>query len=135
VELGNLERARTLVNQIRQRASNPAGFVMDGANPAANYRIGLYTAAWTDAGTARLAVRFERRLELGMEGHRFFDLVRWGVAAQVKTAYFAKERVKRTYLTGAAHVSPKNDLFPIPQKAITQSAKDGKPTLVQNTGY
>ena len=135
VELGNLERARTLVNQIRQRAANPAGFVMDGANPAANYRVGLYTAAWTDAATARLAVRFERRLELGMEGHRFFDLVRWGVAAQVKTAYFAKERVKRTYLTGAAHVSPKNDLFPIPQKAITQSAKDGKATLVQNPGY
>ena len=135
VELGNLERARTLVNQIRQRAANPAGFVMDGANPAANYRVGQYTATWTDAATARKAVRFERRLELGMEGHRFFDLVRWGVAAQVKTAYFAKERAKRTYLTGAAHVSPKNDLFPIPQKAITQSAKDGKATLVQNPGY
>jgi hypothetical protein len=135
VELGNLEKARTLVNQIRQRAANPAGFVMDGANPAANYRVGLYTATWTDKTTAQKAVRFERRLELGMEGHRFFDLVRWGVAAQVKTAYFAKERAKRTYLTGAAHASPKNDLFPIPQKAITQSAKDGKPTLVQNPGY
>jgi tetratricopeptide (TPR) repeat protein len=135
VELGGLERARTLVNQIRQRAANPAGFVMDGANPAANYRCGLYTATWTDANTARKAVRFERRLELGTEGHRFFDLVRWGVAAQVKTAYFAKERIKRTYLTGAAHVSPKNDIFPIPAKAITQSAKDGKPTLVQNPGY
>jgi len=135
VELGGLERARTLVNQIRQRAANPAGFVMDGANPAANYRCGLYTATWTDANTARKAVRFERRLELGTEGHRFFDLVRWGVASQVKTAYFAKERIKRTYLTGAAHVSPKNDIFPIPAKAITQSAKDGKPTLVQNPGY
>jgi len=135
VELGGLERARALVNQIRQRAANPAGFVMDGANPAANYRCGLYTATWTDANTARKAVRFERRLELGTEGHRFFDLVRWGVAAQVKTAYFAKERIKRTYLTGAAHVSPKNDIFPIPAKAITQSAKDGKPTLVQNPGY
>lgn len=135
VELGGLERARALVNQVRQRAANPAGFVMDGATPAANYRCGLYTATWTDANTARKAVRFERRIELGTEGHRFFDLVRWGVAAQVKTAYFAKERIKRTYLTGAAHVSPKNDIFPIPAKAITQSAKDGKPTLVQNPGY
>ena len=135
VELGGLERARALVNQVRQRAANPAGFVKDGANNAANYRCGLYTATWTDANTARKAVRFERRLELGTEGHRFFDLVRWGVAAQVKTAYFAKERIKRTYLTGAAHVSPKNDIFPIPAKAITQSAKDGKPTLVQNPGY
>ena len=135
VELGGLERARTLVNQVRQRAANPAGFVMDGANPAANYKIGLYTAAWTDATVARKAVRFERRLELGMEGHRFFDLVRWGVAASVKTAYYAKEKAKRTYLNGATFTAGKNEIFPIPQKAITQSAKDGSPTLKQNPGY
>lgn len=135
VELGGLERARALVNLVRQRAANPAGFVKDGANPAANYRCGLYTATWTDANTARKAVRFERRLELGMEGHRFFDLVRWGVAATTKTAYYAKERAKRTYLTGATFTAGKNEVFPIPAKAITQSAKDGKPTLVQNPGY
>jgi len=135
VELNNLERARALVNQVRQRAANPDGFVKDGGNPAANYRVGLYTAAWTDQGVARKAVRFERRIELGMEGHRFFDLVRWGVAAQEKNAYFARERAKRTYLTGATFTAGKNEIFPLPQKAITQSAKDGTPTLKQNAGY
>lgn len=135
VELGGLEKARALVNLVRQRAANPAGFVMDGANPAANYKIGLYTATWTDATVARKAVRFERRLELGMEGLRFFDIVRWGVAATVKTAYYASDSKRRAYLRGATFTSPKNEVFPIPAKAITQSAKDGVPTLKQNQGY
>ena len=135
VELGNLERARTLVNQVRQRAANPAGFVMDGAAPAANYKIGLYTATWTDQAVARKAVRFERRVELGMEGHRFFDLVRWGVAATEKNAYYAREKAKRSYLNGATFTAGKNEIFPIPAKAITQSAKGGTPTLKQNPGY
>jgi hypothetical protein len=135
VELGNLERARTLVNQVRQRAANPAGFVMDGAAPAANYRIGLYTATWTDQAVARKAVRFERRIELGMEGNRFFDLVRWGVAATEKNAYYAREKAKRSYLNGATFTAGKNEIFPIPAKAITQSAKGGTPTLKQNPGY
>lgn len=137
VELGNLERARTLVNQVRRRAANQADWVRNAANTgfAANYQISEWTAPWTDANTARKAVRFERRLELGMEGHRFFDLVRWGVAASVRNAYIAREGVRRTYLRGAVFTAGKNEIFPIPQKAITQSAKDGSPTLVQNPGY
>jgi hypothetical protein len=137
VETGNLEKARGYVNQIRRRASNPTDFVQNlaGTAPAANYRISEYTAAWTSADVARKAVRFERRIELGMEGHRFFDLVRWGVATEVKNAYFAKEKSKRTYLTGATFTSGKSEIFPLPAKAITQSAKDGKATLVQNPGY
>jgi hypothetical protein len=70
-----------------------------------------------------------------MEGHRFFDLVRWGEAASTKAAYFAKEKAKRTYLAGASFTAGKNEIFPIPAKAITQSAKNGTPTLKQNPGY
>jgi hypothetical protein len=108
---------------------------MDGANPAANYQVGLYTAPWTDKAVATKAVRFERRIELGMEGHRFFDIVRWGVAPQVKNAYYAKDGVRRGYLRTATFVAGKNEVFPLPAKAITQSAKDGVPTLKQNAGY
>jgi starch-binding outer membrane protein, SusD/RagB family len=135
VELGNLEAARKLVNQVRKRAANPAGFVLDGDKPAANYKISEYTAAWTDANVARKAVRHERRIELGMEGHRFFDLVRWGVAQSEKDKYFAKEKTLRPYLGGAKFTTGKSEVFPIPAKALTQSAIDGKPTLKQNPGY
>jgi hypothetical protein len=136
VELNNLEKARGYVNQIRNRAKT-GKYVMklDNSGPAANYVINPYSAAWTDQATARKAVRFERRLELGMEGQRFFDLVRWGVAAAEKNAYYNREKAKRAYLTGATFTTNKNEIFPIPAKAITQSAKDGKPTLVQNPGY
>jgi starch-binding outer membrane protein, SusD/RagB family len=135
VELNNLERARTLVNQIRKRAANPDGFVMDDKKPAANYKVSEYTAAWTDQATARKAVRHERRIELGMEGHRFFDLVRWGIAADEKTKYFTKERTLRSYLVGGKFTAGKSEVFPIPAKAITQSSKDGVATLKQNNGY
>jgi hypothetical protein len=57
------------------------------------------------------------------------------VAAATKNAYFAKEKAKRTYLNGASFTAGKNEVFPLPAKAITQSAKDGAPTLKQNPGY
>ncbi len=148
VELGNLERARALVNEIRTRASNPAGFVpkaTQGAErndftivpgeAAANYEIALYNIPWTDQATARKAVRFETRLEFAMEGHRFFDLQRWGVASQVLTAYLASEKNDRQYLAGKTFTANKNEYYPIPIQAIDRSIKEGVPTLTQDPAY
>jgi len=132
VELGNLEKAREYVNMVRTRASNPAGFVMNGAAPAANYVINIYATAWTDATVARNAVRFERKLELSGEGHRFFDLVRWGVAATTLNAYLAYERTKvsASPFLGASFEAGKAEYMPIPQVEM-----DILKGLTQNPGY
>lgn len=148
VELGNLERARDLVNIIRTRAANPNGFVsraIQGAErnsftvmegePAANYVINTYDAPWTDPDVARKAVRMETRLEFAMEGHRYFDLQRWGIAAEVMTAYLQVERTKRTYLSNAQFVKGVHEYFPVPLEAIERSFKDGAPTLVQDPAF
>ena len=130
------ERARDLGNMLRQRADNPAGFVKraDGS-AAANYVIGLYNAPWTDQNTARKAVRFERRLELCMEGYRVFDLVRWGIAESEKNWYFSIDSLKRTYMTNAKVIAGKNEYYPIPVRAIVLSSINGVEQLKQNPGY
>jgi len=135
VELGNLEAARALVNQVRARAANSAYWVMeyDGSAPAANYVISEYTAPWTDANTARAAVRMERKLELSGEGHRFFDLVRWGIAASALNDYLSYEsQYLVTKFGGASFTTGKNEYYPIPQSQIDIQ---GSEVLSQNPGY
>jgi hypothetical protein len=61
------------------------------------------------------AIKTERRIELAGEGHRFFDLVRWGDAA--------------TVLAGRGFKAGKNEVFPIPAQEL-QGTK-----LTQNAGY
>lgn len=131
VELGNLVKAKDLINIVRARAANPISWVQGST---ANYKIGLY-AAFASQDEARTAVRFERRLELAMEGHRFFDLVRWGIAATTLNAYVTKEKTLRSYLNAAVFKAGKNEYFPIPQGEIDQSQVAGAATLTQNPGY
>lgn len=136
VEAGSLEKAREYVNMLRVRAKNPDGFVKNpDGTPAANYVINEYTTAWTDKDQARKLVRFERRLELAMEGHRFFDLVRWGVAAETINKYLEVEKDKREYLRGASFTPGVSEYFPIPEQQIILSSISGVPTLKQNPGY
>ncbi|WP_410896809.1 RagB/SusD family nutrient uptake outer membrane protein [Pontibacter sp. E15-1] len=133
---GDLEKARELVNQVRSRAANPDGFVkMSDGSPAANYVINTYNTPFASKEEALKAVQFETRLEFGMEGHRFFDLVRWGIADEVLNTYVAKEQQKRIYLKGATFTKGKNDYFPIPQQEIINSTVAGENTLAQNPGY
>jgi hypothetical protein len=108
--------ALDIVNQIRRRAANEM-VTKDDGTPAATYVVKEYTS-FPSQDYARRAVRFERRLELALEGHRFFDLVRWDVAAETLNTYLTKEKVKRTYLQGAAFTKGKNEYFPIPQAQI-----------------
>jgi len=134
VEVGSLEKAREYVNLVRARAANSDHWVKnaDGTN-AADYQIELYNDAWTDQGTARTAVRFERRLELSGEGHRFFDLVRWGIAGETLNAYLANEaKILVTKFGGASFTTGKNEYFPIPQEQIDIQGSD---VLTQNPGY
>ena len=102
---------------------------MNGGVPAANYVIDTYDAGWTDATVAKNAVRFERKLELSGEGHRFFDLVRWGIAATTLNAYLAyeKSKVSASPFATASFEAGKDEYMPVPQvemdilKGITQN--------------
>jgi starch-binding outer membrane protein, SusD/RagB family len=141
VEIGSLDKARHLVNLVRERAADNAGWVKDSTSSfapyAANYKIGLYPAdTWTNQDFARKAVRYERMLELAMEGHRFFDLVRWGIADTEINTYLEKEKKLRTYLDGALFRKSCNEYFPIPQTEIDLSAgADGVRKLKQHPCY
>jgi hypothetical protein len=103
--------------------------------PWAQYRIGLYTTPWTVQSVARQAVRYERRLELAMEGQRFFDLRRWGGADTVIANYLAVEKTRRGYLTLAAPFTSRNNLYPIPSVQIQLSKVGTDCRLQQNTGW
>lgn len=133
VTAGDLPTAMGYVNMVRARAANSSGWVYKNSDysaatatyvtqttPADNYKIGLYTAATFTPANAMQAVMFERRLELAMEGHRFFDLVRWGIAGTVINRYISREKALRPLKQNAFFTEGKNEYFPIPQgKLIT----------------
>jgi hypothetical protein len=141
-QLSNYAQAETYVNAVRTRAANPANILhkyiddshpMAGfsATPAANYVISRYPAGYFTGATALPAIYFERKLELACEGHRFFDLARWGIAAQAMNAYYQYERQFTGDLSTGNFTSGKNEYFPIPQQQIDLS----NGTLKQNSGY
>ena len=142
VELGRQDEARPLINQIRARAKNspyvtawtdtekfPQAVNIDGF--AAKYEIEEYPAdGWTQ-DYARKAVRFETRLELALEGERFFDLVRWGIMADTMNRFIEVEKDDRVYYDGVSYKAGRDEYFPIP---VTQYNLTGG-TYVQNPGY
>lgn len=134
IEVGSLTQALAYTNMVRKRAANPAGFVTKAGAPAANYNISEYPAsAFATKESARTAVRFERKLELSGEGHRFYDLVRWGIADKEVNDYLSYDGKLLTGALGGAKFTPnKNELLPIPQDQIDLVGKD---VLKQNPGY
>lgn len=133
IELGeDLDQARQLINKVRERAKNSA-YVRDFNDPskfAANYNIAAYPAAGWTQDYARKALRTEMRLEKAMEGERFFDLVRWGIAKETMNAYYAAEKDNRVYYQNATFEAGR-EYFPIPVAQYNFSG--GK--YVQNPGY
>ncbi|HLA52230.1 MAG TPA: RagB/SusD family nutrient uptake outer membrane protein [Flavitalea sp.] len=135
IELGRKDEALPLINQVRQRAVNSTGRLkqMNG-NYTSTYKIELYEQGvntdWTE-DEARQALEWERRLEFAMEGSRFFDLVRWGIAAEYLNHYFSTESSKRTYLQTASFQKGRDEYLPIPLNQINYS----KGLYTQNTNW
>src|SRR6267378_2829684 len=166
VEAGSIPIAQGIVNQIRARAGQTAQgcggaynattqAALEAAYPLcvgdtrlavpiadssiqwATYKVSAYTVPWPDQATARLAVRTERRLELGMEGQRFFDLRRWGEAYATTDInnYLTREKTRRGYKVAQLPFASKNMFYPIPPTEIDLSKVGGQDRLHQNPGW
>lgn len=132
IELGEHAKALPLINQIRDRAAASTGRLKkaDGTF-ASKYNLKPYSATGWTQDFARKALQWERRLEFATEGHRFFDMVRWGIAEPTMNAYFTKEKTRRTYLSTAKFTAGRDEYLPIPQAEITFTNGLYK----QNPGY
>lgn len=125
-----LVEARNLVNQVRQRAANSVdgSYAPVDLDPSkADYYVGLYRTDWDGnlywtKERARMALRFERRLELALEGNRWFDLQRWGNDYLVSTinTYMTEEAKLRTYYQNRS-VTEKEIFLPVPLAEIDNS--------------
>jgi hypothetical protein len=129
-QLGQTQQAIDLVNQIRTRAAGSTQMI--AGYPGAygvKFYITNYKGSYTKDEAVKI-VKMERRLELGMESERFFDLVRWGEAATVLNKYYAEE-IPHCAIYGEAHfTADKDEYLPIPFSQI--SASNGHYT--QNIG-
>lgn len=128
-EAGSLAEALRYVNMVRERADNVVVTTEDG-EPAANYLVEPY-ASFSGKDHALKAIRFERKLELAMEGHRRFDLVRWGLAAEVINDYLEFSCEQIDHLCDANFEAGKDEYFPIPGEYVDRSRVDGNPTITQ----
>jgi starch-binding outer membrane protein, SusD/RagB family len=157
-QTGNLDQAETYVNMVRTRAANPNSWVYLNATysaststyspqttPGGNYKIQAYPAgAFSGQGQAYAlnAIQMERRLELGMEGQRFFDLARWdngtGTMATTLNAYVGVEKNRTGFYrvnNTATFTKGVNECFAIPLNEIQAENATGKVYLQQNPGY
>lgn len=120
-EVNDLAYAMDRVNDVRTRAQQiPPQTLTPGGAAAADYRISLYTS-FPDNAFALKAIQFERRLELALEGHRFFDLVRWGIAKQTLDSYSTFEGSYISIYSNVTFREGVNEIFPIPQEQIDRS--------------
>ncbi|RFS21720.1 RagB/SusD family nutrient uptake outer membrane protein [Chitinophaga silvatica] len=135
IQLNRQDEALPIINAIRARAKSSTGRLKysDGTYYS-NYKINSYQPGvncnWTK-DFAWQALIWERRLEFAMEGNRFFDLVRWGIAAEYLNHYFTGESSKRVYLKDAKFTKNKDEYLPVPLNQLNYS----RGVYKQNTGW
>ncbi|MCD8313954.1 MAG: RagB/SusD family nutrient uptake outer membrane protein [Bacteroidales bacterium] len=130
LDCGDAGTAKTYLEMVRARARGSEDIL-----PAfPNYSVPDYTAGYalhqlsdTDSDL-EMAIRHERRVELAMEGHRWFDICRWGIAKEVMDAYKATETEEARSAMNE-FVKGKHELFPIPDEEVRLGQ------IEQNPGY
>ena len=119
----DIQDAIVLINQVRKRAADsvdPNYTPMDLNPTIVNYNVGQYPLTGWNQASARQALRYERRLEFALEGLRWFDLLRWGIAAETVNKYYKYEVQFQEYYNGAS-LSETNYYFPIPIDQVDTS--------------
>lgn len=121
VQLNRIPEAITIVNQVRARAKQSTSVISNyETDYGVKFNIALYTGSYNKEQALKI-VKMERRLELGMESERFFDLVRWGEADSVLNKYYAEEANDCSIYSAAHFTKNKNEYLPIPYAQIAAS--------------
>lgn len=129
-QLNETGEAIKLVNKIRLRAKQSTGMIANyPSDYGVKFNISTYNGSYSQEDALKI-VKMERRLEMGMESERFFDLVRWGEAEKVLNRYFAEETNNCSIYGDAHFTADKNEYLPIPFSQV--AASDGHYT--QNIG-
>ena len=129
-QLNETGEAIKLVNDIRKRAKQSTGMIANyPSDYGVKFNISTYNGTYSQEDALKI-VKMERRLEMGMESERFFDLVRWGEAEKVLNKYFAEETNNCSIYGDAHFTADKNEYLPIPFSQV--AASDGHYT--QNIG-
>ncbi|TVZ25519.1 putative outer membrane starch-binding protein [Gillisia sp. Hel_I_86] len=129
IQMGQVDQGLDIINQIRTRAAASTQRQID-AGASDLYNVGMYSLGMSQQDAFK-ALMFERRLEFGMEGPRFFDLVRWGMAEPVLNAYLAVEKTRKDFLANAQFTAGRDEYYPIPQREIDFTGG----LYSQNPGY
>ena len=123
----DINAAKWALEEVRARArANSA----DPANALPEFPA--YRGYADTTTSLRDAIRHERRVELAMEGHRWFDIVRWGIAADVMNkdnGSYGSHETDEARAEMANFVAGKHELFPLPAEEIALNPMD------QNPGY